>query len=48
MKEYGLSDEELKNKTTEFKAQLKEGKTLDDATITGGIDWYFKTVEVVE
>lgn len=25
-----LSDEELKNKTTEFKAQLKEGKTLDD------------------
>ena len=26
----------------------KEGKTLDDATITGGIDWYFKTVEVVE
>lgn len=26
----------------------KEGNTLDDATITGGIDWYFKTVEVVE
>lgn len=26
----------------------KEGKTLDDATITGGIDWYFKMVEVVE
>lgn len=26
----------------------KEGKTLDDATIIGGIDWYFKTVEVVE
>lgn len=26
----------------------KEGKTLDDAIITGGIDWYFKTVEVVE
>lgn len=26
----------------------KEGKTLDDATITGGIDWYYKTVEVVE
>ena len=25
-----LSDEELKNKTTEFKAQLKEGKTLED------------------
>lgn len=26
----------------------EEGKTLDDATITGGINWYFKTVEVVE
>ena len=26
----------------------KEGTTLDDATITGGINWYFKTVSVVE
>lgn len=24
----------------------EEGKTLDDATITGGVNWYFKTVEV--
>jgi basic membrane protein A len=24
------------------------GKTLDDATITGGIDWYFKNVVVLE
>lgn len=24
------------------------GKTLDDSTITGGINWYFKTVSVVE
>ncbi len=24
----------------------KEGSTLDDATITGGIDWYFKTIIV--
>ncbi|MGO5052715.1 BMP family ABC transporter substrate-binding protein [Lachnospiraceae bacterium LCP25S3_G4] len=24
----------------------KEGSTLDDATITGGIDWYYKNVEV--
>lgn len=23
----------------------EEGKTLDDGTITGGINWYFKTVE---
>ena len=22
----------------------EEGKTLDDATIQGGIDWYFKNV----
>ncbi len=26
----------------------EEGKTLDDAAITGGINWYFKTVTVVE
>ena len=26
----------------------KEGTTLDDATITGGINWYFKTVSAVE
>ena len=26
----------------------EEGKTLDDATITGGINWYFKNVVVVE
>ena len=24
------------------------GRTLDDATITGAINWYFKTVDVVE
>ena len=43
-----LTDSELRAKTDYFKKQLAEGKTLDDATITGGIDWYFKTVEVVE
>lgn len=26
----------------------EEGKTLDDATITGAVNWYFKTVNVVE
>ena len=26
----------------------EEGKTLDDATITGGINWYVKTVNVVD
>ncbi len=25
----------------------EEGKTLDDATIRGGIDWYYKNVTVV-
>ena len=24
----------------------EEGKTLDDATITGGINWYFKNIEL--
>lgn len=26
----------------------EEGKTLDDAAITGGINWYYKNVEVLE
>lgn len=26
----------------------EEGKTLDDATITGGINWYFKNVVVID
>lgn len=26
----------------------KKGETLDDATITGGIDWYYKNVEVIK
>lgn len=34
--------------TNDGKKVGKEGKTLDDATITGGINWYFKTVEVVK
>ena len=24
------------------------GKTLEDSVITGGINWYFKTVKVIE
>lgn len=32
--------------TNDGKTVGEEGKTLDDATITGGIKWYFKTVEV--
>ena len=34
--------------TKDGKTVGKEGKTLDDKTITGGINWYFKTVEVVK
>ena len=26
----------------------KKGKTLDDGTITGGINWYYKNVKIVE
>lgn len=26
----------------------KKGETLDDATITGGIDWYYKNIKVVK
>ena len=26
----------------------KKGKTLDDDTITGGINWYYKNVKIVE
>lgn len=25
-----------------------DGSTLDDATITGGINWYYKNVSIVE
>ena len=32
--------------TNDGKTVGEEGKTLDDSTITGGINWYFKTVEV--
>lgn len=32
--------------TNDGKKVGEEGKTLDDATITGGINWYFKTVTV--
>ena len=34
--------------TNEGKTVGEEGKTLDDATITGKLNWYFKTVSVVD
>ena len=42
----GVFDGVIETNTGETVSE--EGKTLDDATITGGINWYFKTVEVVE
>ena len=36
----------LSSETNDGKTVGEEGKTLDDATITGGINWYFKNVEV--
>lgn len=44
--EFGVFDGVIETNTGETVGQ--EGKTLDDATITGGIDWYFKNVTVVE
>ena len=33
--------------TNDGRTVVEEGKTLDDATIRGGIDWYYKNVTVV-
>lgn len=44
--EIGVFDGEME--TNEQTTVGKAGSTLDDATITGGIDWYFKTVQIVE
>lgn len=44
--EIGVFDGVIETNTGETVGE--EGKTLDDATITGGINWYFKTVKVVE
>lgn len=44
--EFGVFDGVMETNTGETIG--KEGKTLDDATITGGINWYYKNVVVVE
>ena len=44
--EFGVFDGVIETNTGETVGE--EGKTLDDATITGGINWYFKTVTAVE
>lgn len=35
-------------KTNDGSTVGEDGKTLDDATITGGINWYYQNVEVVD
>lgn len=44
--EFGVFDGVIETNTGETVGE--EGKTLDDETITSGINWYFKTVTVVE
>ncbi len=44
--EFGVFDGVIETNTGDTVGE--EGKTLDDATITGGINWYFKTVTAVE
>lgn len=43
--EFGVFDGELETNTGEIVGEA--GKTLDDATITGGINWYYHNVEVL-
>lgn len=43
--EFNVFDDEIETNTGETVG--KKGSTLDDATITGGINWYFKNVSVL-
>ena len=43
--EFGVFDGVLE--TNEGTQVGEEGKTMDDATLTGGIDWYYRNVELV-
>ena len=44
--ELGVFDDVIETNTGDMIGEA--GKTLDDATITGAVNWYFKTVNVVE
>lgn len=44
--EFNVFDGELETNTGEIIGE--PNGTLDDATITGGIDWYYKNVEIIE
>ena len=44
--EFGVFDGEIL--TNDGTVIGEEGKTLDDATITGKINWYYHNVEVVD
>ena len=43
--EFGVFDGVLE--TNEGTQVGEEGKTMDDATLTGGINWYYHNVELV-
>ena len=43
--EFGVFDGVLE--TNEGTQVGEEGKTMDDATLTGGINWYYRNVELV-
>ncbi len=44
--EFGVFDGVIETNTGETVGE--EGSTLDDATITGGINWYYKNVQVID
>lgn len=44
--EFGVFDGEIETNTGEVVGT--DGATLDDATITGGINWYYKNVEALD
>lgn len=44
--DFNVFDGELETNTGEIIGE--SGGTLDDATITGGVNWYYKNVEIVE
>ena len=43
---FNVFDGELKTNTGKIIGE--NGKTLDDKTITGGIDWYYQNVELID
>lgn len=44
--EFNVFDGEIETNTGEIVGS--QGSTLDDGTITGGINWYYKNVKVAD